>query len=371
MIEIGNLYSRSLQFIAQIWMWWLDEIKTVVPPELRTRVFGLGSPTPELIVTRNHIEILNRASGQSAKISTDDRQGLASALAALHSKHRRDGNTEVSVRVLLPEEDCLKRVLNLPEAAEADTENILRLDLQRATPFQASEIYSAHRINPKNEPDGQIEVEQFIVKRSFVDLLIAPLTELGARVEAICIVRSLNPFQAVSGNLLAQHQEPASLSKPAQWSLLMAGVTVMASALFVTSVLHHQSLTLEMFGQQIAALKAEAREIQTRQSKSETARLNAEDLVRNKQEAITVTETLEELTRLLPDEAWLTKLIVSGGKLQLVGFASAADQILPMIEDSRLFSSPTFSAPVRLDAKTQKERFRISFELNDGGKPIE
>ncbi len=68
--------------------------------------------------------------------------------------------------------------------------------------------------------------------------------------------------------------------------------------------------------------------------------------------------TIEELTKLLPKDAWIKELNLSRNSIEIEGFASAATDLVPAFEMSHLFSDAVLVSPITKDAKG-KERFRL------------
>lgn len=66
---------------------------------------------------------------------------------------------------------------------------------------------------------------------------------------------------------------------------------------------------------------------------------------------------LREITEILPADAWLTSLTVDSKGIELTGQASAANQLIPLLENSPLLRNAEFASPVTKGR--EKEQFRI------------
>jgi len=66
---------------------------------------------------------------------------------------------------------------------------------------------------------------------------------------------------------------------------------------------------------------------------------------------------MKELTERLPQEAWLRTLTMDKQGLEITGQASAANQLIPLLENSPSLMSVEFTAPVTKAG--DKEQFRI------------
>jgi Tfp pilus assembly protein PilN len=66
---------------------------------------------------------------------------------------------------------------------------------------------------------------------------------------------------------------------------------------------------------------------------------------------------LRGITEILPADAWLTSLTVGSKGVELTGQASAANQLIPLLENSPLLRNAEFASPVTKGR--EKEQFRI------------
>jgi general secretion pathway protein L len=72
---------------------------------------------------------------------------------------------------------------------------------------------------------------------------------------------------------------------------------------------------------------------------------------------------LAEITRVVPDQAYLSQLDWRDGTLQLEGLAAAATSLVGLLDSSPMFGAPQFRSPVTPDRRTELERFHVSVEL--------
>ncbi len=78
---------------------------------------------------------------------------------------------------------------------------------------------------------------------------------------------------------------------------------------------------------------------------------------------------LKELTERLPQEAWLRTLTMDKQGLEMTGQAGAANQLIPLLENSPSLASVEFTAPVTKAG--DKEQFRIKAVWKNAAKPPE
>ncbi|MFT5769057.1 MAG: general secretion pathway protein L, partial [Lysobacterales bacterium] len=79
--------------------------------------------------------------------------------------------------------------------------------------------------------------------------------------------------------------------------------------------------------------------------------------------ALPTVKVLTEVTRILPDDTFLDRLIISVDSVQMQGKSQNAQQLIEMVNTSPNFSDAAFRGPTRLDTRTQKEVFDINAKL--------
>ena len=82
-------------------------------------------------------------------------------------------------------------------------------------------------------------------------------------------------------------------------------------------------------------------------------------LERRKHETPASVIVLEALSQLLPDHTYVTELHLAGNKLQIVGITRDAPSLIPLIEQSQHFTRATFYAPTTRSPSDPGERFHI------------
>ena len=71
----------------------------------------------------------------------------------------------------------------------------------------------------------------------------------------------------------------------------------------------------------------------------------------------------EEVTRILPDTAWLTDLTIDGNEITMSGFARSASDLIPALERSEFFSNVKFTSRVTKERDLKNERFSIKMDV--------
>ncbi|MDP6674940.1 MAG: PilN domain-containing protein, partial [Gammaproteobacteria bacterium] len=88
-----------------------------------------------------------------------------------------------------------------------------------------------------------------------------------------------------------------------------------------------------------------------------------------KQKQPGVMQVLDELTRILPDNTWVSRLEIHQPRVSIRGESSNAADLSTLIESSALFSNTQFDSPVTRNTVTGQEKFAISVNIERGSQP--
>jgi general secretion pathway protein L len=86
-------------------------------------------------------------------------------------------------------------------------------------------------------------------------------------------------------------------------------------------------------------------------------------LERRKHENPADVVTLDALSRVLPDNTYLTELHITGNKLQIVGISGDAPSLIRLIEQSPHFTRAIFFAPTTRSPSDPADRFHIETRI--------
>jgi Tfp pilus assembly protein PilN len=89
--------------------------------------------------------------------------------------------------------------------------------------------------------------------------------------------------------------------------------------------------------------------------------------IANRKAQASASETIGELARVIPPEAWLESITFGDGAIHIKGYAKSALAVLKAIESSSRFEKAVFSAPISIDTSNARERFDLKAELTQEG----
>lgn len=112
-----------------------------------------------------------------------------------------------------------------------------------------------------------------------------------------------------------------------------------------------------------ASLKASVKKVED--LKKEIADISAEiDSIKNfKEERPMALTLMKELTTVLPNTTWLTRVRITETGVDIEGYASSASELLSKLEASKFFQKVEFASPTFRDVKMNSDRFVIKMEI--------
>ncbi len=252
--------------------------------------------------------------------------------------------------------------MELPAAAADNLAEVVTFEMDRYTPFRADQVYFACSPAGGGVNGQPLPVDVTVVPRPTVEAALQAAARLGVQPDQVDVAAA-SPAGRPSGNLRIEDTEPETptvrhAGVPAL-AMLAAGLAIAAIAIPIVSMQYKAAGLRDSFAvvrrraEAIAAVKKEILALRTEQ----------DFLLHRKQQTITVSRLLTDVTRILPDNTWLTDFTIAGDKLQLGGYALSASSLVSLLEHSHSFQHTSFLSPVTQDPLVGKERFSISTQV--------
>lgn len=164
-------------------------------------------------------------------------------------------------------------------------------------------------------------------------------------------------------NLLPPAVRPRQLT----WGQLVTSVTVAAVALLGIALLFAQSYQSERhlarLNAAVRALDPEVKAVERLQSEGERKRQILATLQSVQDKALHPLPLLRELTDLIPPDAWLTTLSLDPNGVEITGQATAANQLIPLLEGSPRLQNVEFASPVTKGRDKEQFRIKAAWEI--------
>lgn len=339
--------------------WWLNELAGLLPRSWnfdrrrRRRLLVLVCGTDETA--------LFEGSGAGQRLIARSDSGDAEALRALIGRTRSRPRDAI---VRLPAHRGLRKTLDLPAAARGDLDQLLKFEMDRLTPFRADEVVFAHRIVGTDPHSHRLMVELQLAPKAVVD-------------DALDVARSLNlvPARVELGDVPTAEDGALDLlpdqrtgtSGMSRLNRILALLAIALTAAAVAIPLQQRRSTAADLEVEVAAARAAAEASLELRERLEQVSASTNFLAVQKMRIPMTSVILAEVTRTVPDQAYLTRLDWHGGTLQLEGLAEGAAALIGVLDRSPMFGAPQFRSPVTPDRRSELERFHVSVELTPEG----
>jgi len=361
---MAGLFDLVRHGLQGFFAWWFGELAGLVPARL--------SPARHRDRYRLVLALDERGIGIFEIIGERERElgdvaraspGQAAQVAGLLRKARRR-TSRITLR--LAPGMGLRKALDLPLAAQDDLDQLLRFEMDRLTPFRAEDVVFAQRVLQRDLEQQRLTVELQVAPRVVVEQALAVAAACKVRPTRVELARveasgtGPEPAALPALNLLPAESEAAPASRLNRWLALVA-LLLIAAALAIP--LQQQRLTAADLERQVAVAKAAAQQSVQLRDRLDQLDANVRFLSDQKRQIPMLTHVLAELTRVIPDQAYVEQLDVRDGELNLRGLATTPSDLIALLDQSALFSKPEFRAPVTQDPRLRLERFQLSAKV--------
>jgi general secretion pathway protein L len=351
--------------VGSFFSWWFGELAQILPATWRERMqHALRRVT--LIVNAGQLKLgieENRSASWLESFSLDQEAALQKqGIRSLLEKHDIQ---ETPRFLLLDAGKILHKPLTLPAATEPNLQQVLAFEMDRQTPFRAADVYFTWQLLGADKDNAQIKIDLFVVQRKPVD---ATLELLAARGLAVSGVDVIDRDKTLGINLLPAEKRFRMINPKSRLNYSLA-----AAALVLVIVLMMQSVNLrahrvESLETGIADVQDEARRVQRlREQVTETSEA-ASFLTRKRSASPMAIELLAEITRTLPDDTYLDRLVISQEGVLMQGKSSNAQHLIETVNSSGLFDNAAFRGSTRLDSASGLEIFEINATIAKPGE---
>ncbi|MEQ9640280.1 MAG: PilN domain-containing protein [Alphaproteobacteria bacterium] len=318
--------------------WWLTTLASLLPAGWRGGGDGL-----EARVDGETLVLGRRRGGkwrELRRLAPDD-----NTLAA-------DIDQPVTLR--LARAQALRQELTLPQAAGSELAEVIGFEIDRRTPFRAAQVYADWRVTGRDRAARTLAVALTVVPKTAVDGLRRRLENAGARVARV--VLDDGRVLPVPGLAVAEGGMGA-LNGVLLAVLVLAAVAVLLAPSWRTS---RELATLRA---EIATLKPEVEARLGQRSSAWSQQAATRAALQAKLSAPSPVTLLEEITRTLPDDTWISQFNLVDGRVEIEGSTASAAALVGLLEGSPMIASVDFQAPVTADPVTKREHFQFRIEL--------
>lgn len=368
-MKTTSLIPPGLQTgVAQFSRWWFGELAACLPAGLRAAV---GRERERLVVEitestatfahgkggslRRLGKVSLSAAGKDGPPAAEQRDQVDAMLdkAGLHS---------AAASIRLPRDKVLRRLVELPAAASENLREVLGFEMDRHTPFRSGEVYYDFRIKANDPRRKRITVDLVVVPKAVVD----PIVRLAAawkleldRIEVPGGTKDGSP----SFDLLPPSASKSGRTVGQRLNIALAALAVVLLIAAAYAPLEHKRKRLAAAEASLNQVRAQAAEVDAMRKRLTDIVTRSRFAVEQKRNQRTVTEVLDEVTRVLPDHTWVLKFAVHQDRLNVSGYSAKPSSLIGVLEESAALAEVRFSSPVTMDQRIGLERFNLSARI--------
>ncbi|MEE9910469.1 MAG: pilus assembly protein PilM [Deltaproteobacteria bacterium] len=171
-----------------------------------------------------------------------------------------------------------------------------------------------------------------------------------------------------SFNLLAAGKDKKRRKPLALTVLLFAAIAAICAFYYVAPIVMEEQ-KVEQIDLRLTGLRPEIKKIEALKNEADAIADDIRVINDFKKQSVLTIDALKELTAILPEKTWLTRLKVTESSAEIEGFAAKATAIIPLLESSRLFQRAEFGSPTFRDQRMNTDRFFIKMDLKNKSAP--
>ncbi len=258
--------------------------------------------------------------------------------------------------LMLKSAAVLSRRTSLPSQVRDNLVQVLRVELDRLSPFTPEQVAYDYRIVSGGPGDARIGVELALSRRDLIDGWLKRLRELGSPVDQVTWEGAWP-----RANLLAPAERPRRRQPLFDPTKLLLALILLLGVAALATPLWQKGRQLEAIESEVRKARTQAVQVDELRRELERARRGSTEVLRQKLEQPRMLAMLRELTDRIPDDTWVQSLEYQNSEVQLRGESGQATALIALLEDAPGIDGVSFRSPVTQVARTGKERFNLAF----------
>jgi len=327
--------------LANFFSWWLARVTELLP---RSWSSTNVAPRDGIVIDvdgSNNLAAYSRRRGQLQPLTL----GAAARLAAKRPVILRPRGGAVLVKHH-----------TVPTLPRLQLDQLLRHELARITPFPASDLYWHWDRRPKRGDGSRTDVTLTMVPKMALGTAVAALDKAGVKADFIetgpadrpCLLPTRDRADRASGKLVV---------RGLAWTC--ASLAIIAVVLPVVL----QALALQATNSAIAKLQPTTAQVEAMRRAIASGDAGRDILVRETERTGDLLRILAAVTRILPDDTFLTDFSLRDRKITLSGRSASAPRLITGLSADPTIRNAAFAAPVTRIEGATSDMFSIKAEV--------
>nr|WP_281400804.1 PilN domain-containing protein [Rhizobium wenxiniae] len=211
---------------------------------------------------------------------------------------------------------------------------------------------------------NEVQVSALVIKRSNLSIFLTEARYRKVKPEALGVHQNGSTIWLPRLALEALDPIFSHLRRRRQWLAAALAVLLIACATTYTNLYSRYSAAEEQLTATVEAQRDETVKVRKLLDQQQKSLAAVEAARTGKNQAVPVVRIWEEVTRTIPDDAWMTDLSFDGDTITLSGYAARSSGLIGDIASSPTFKDPSFvSAVVRVPGQSG-ERFELRAKVS-------
>ncbi len=359
---IAQWRTRADESLRSAVAWWLGELAEMLPVLLKGAV-QRAPVVLEVGETQLSLRVHGPRGGSPATMSIDPDMpdGAQTAVRTALRQARRGNGVTIE---LLPDQ-VLEVPLSLPRGAERAMRQILQNQLDRIVPLPPEEVEFAYVVAPRKGTDGALKVVVTVVTKVTLERALKVAQDLRLRPEKIIARGRGDQAPAVLWRAQRASDESPWLRRVRHFLELGTIGLLIGAFVFYVVRLDQQIQSLEATVGDKARLARAAMQLAEQRNESEAAL----ELVDKRRAVPTPLQILNEITRLVPDDSWISRMQVQGQTIEIFGASRNVSTLVNILSKAPLFGDPVFLSPITAAIGGEAQQFHLSIDILAAPEP--
>ncbi len=352
----------SINFqLREFFFWWGSEIASMLPDSV-VSLFQNGRPL-KLFYADETLRLVNHG-----RTGEEVSENFHSGIDFDDPELRRILGAASEIRLCLEKKKYLIKKVTLPLETEENLREVLSFEMDRQTPFTPDQVYYDYIVNERDKQARTLDVS----------LILAPIDKLSYALDLLqtqnVSINAISPceehtaiFNRVNLLPVEKRRKPQKAYRLVNYFLMLTFLALLIGNLALP--VWQKSVYAKTVEEKLVHFKQQSAEAVALRGKLEQAELENRFLETKKHDSLQLTQIINELTLVIPDDTWISNLELREGVVHLHGQSVAAAALIPQIDASPLFRNVSFRSPVTQNRQNNTERFHISAELETTEEP--
>ena len=257
--------------------------------------------------------------------------------------------------------------LHLPVAAKENFYEAVEFQINRQTPFQRSEVYFDCYPVATNNASRTLCIDYVIAPLEKVDTAVANMTALGIPVDFVTTASEVLG-QRPRFNLLS-NRNPPHRNRGRKLNSFLAILAALLGGTVIYLTLDNDRRYAAALSARVETLRNEAHAAERLHGEIASEQRSVNFVLNLRRDTDPVVQVLNDLTRLLPDDTWVSRFTYKSGKIQIVVHAPESSSIVRLVEGSDRFADAKMMTAVRKLKDENRERFTLGLSAKATATP--